>query len=63
MEEYKIYVKQWTTVIVSQIYNIYIFISSKGTTLQKINISNTPSHYPASAFADHQKTGALVSAF
>lgn len=39
------------------------FISSKGTTLQKINISNTPSHYPVSAFADHQKTGALVSAF
>lgn len=39
------------------------FISSKGTTLQKINISNTPSHYPASAFADRQKTGALVSAF
>lgn len=39
------------------------FISSKGTTLQKVSISNTPSHYPASAFADHQKTGALVSAF
>lgn len=63
MEEYKIYVKQWTMVMVSQIYNIYILSAVKEPPYKKINISNTPSHYLASAFADHQKTGALVSAF
>lgn len=62
MEEYKIYVTMDNGYSITDLQYLY-FISSKGTTLQKVNISNTPSHYPASAFADHQKTGALVSAF
>lgn len=46
---------------VSQIYNIHILSAVKG--LQKVNISNTPFHYPTSASAVHRKTDALISAF